>query len=148
MLVRRYDKNLDYGWLKEIGGGWGSRYSPEQFPEVGFVVEGLAAFFVYQTDSAVCFLENLISKRTASDEDRNLAIHLVTKAAVDWVQESPFLVAYATTDNQSVIARARCYGAIGIPGNTLLVKKFKKQTSQKEGDHGQSNSNNTTDTNK
>lgn len=124
MIARRYEPS-DFeqikAWAKE---GWNRDYEADQFPKTGFIVDGLAAYFLYSTDSSVCFLENLISNKSADQNQRREAVDLVTKAIIKEAQDLGFKVAYATTGIPLVVVRAMMAGAQAIPKQTLLIKKL------------------------
>ena len=67
--------SLINGWALERG----LEIAPESIvPKIGWVSLikeiPVAAVFVYQTDSSICFIENLISSKQSSKEDRLEAI--------------------------------------------------------------------------
>jgi hypothetical protein len=124
MTVRRYEPE-DFEQIRRWAmDGYSASYEPHQFPKTGFIVDGLAAYFLYSTDSSVCFLENLISNKFASEPYRQRAIDLVTYAILAEAQKLGFKVAYATTSIPSVIRRAQSLGAHPEPNQTLLTKKL------------------------
>lgn len=123
MEARRYtpdDFEQVNSWAKE----WGKSYEKFQLPSVGFIVDGFAAYFIYQTDSSVCFLENLVSKKLADAADREKAIDLVIKNALAAAYDLGFRVAYATTSSHEVASRAVEMGARAEPLQILLTKKL------------------------
>lgn len=129
MIARKYlpeDFDQIQLWAKE----WGTNYKPSQFPKTGFIVDGLAAWFLYRTDSSVCFLENLISKKSADERDRDEAIKLVVDAVLTEARDQGFSVAYATTDIPAVVIRAMQYGATGEAKQVLLTKRLDHDPSE------------------
>lgn len=123
MIIRRYEKS-DFAQISSWAKDWGAEYSEDQFPEIGFIVDGVAAYFLYQTDSLVCFLENLISNKHANKEDRDSAVDGVINAVFKEAHDRGYVVAYATTDNPRAVVRAMIHGACAIPKHTLLIKKL------------------------
>ena len=122
MKARRYspaDFDQISQWAKD---GYETSYEADQFPEIGFIVDGYAAYFLYQTDSKICFCENLISNRFADEFGRRKAVTLVIDAVLAEAQRLGFKIAYATTGNSSVILRAVQLGAIAVPRQSLLIK--------------------------
>lgn len=51
----------------------------EQLPSVGFIEEATAAGFLLQAECSIGFLEHYISNPTASKEEREKALHEITK---------------------------------------------------------------------
>lgn len=78
----------------------------ELMPETGFMVQGLAAGFLYVTDSKLGIIEFLISNPDSNKEERDRAIDLVVKRleieAIDWDIKGIFI----TTNVGSVMKRA------------------------------------------
>ncbi len=121
MKARRYEPD-DFEQIEKWAKGWDTTYRAHQFPKTGFIVDGLAAYFLYKTDSSVCFLENLISNKGADDVFRQRAIREVTQAVLKEAEALGFRVAYATTDVPSVILRAAGMGCTIDPKQTLITK--------------------------
>ncbi len=123
MTVRRYFPE-DFPTIKEWGAEHGAEYSPDQFPKVGFMVDGVAAFFLYQTDSTCCWLENMVSKKDVDKSVRNIALELIIDAIIEEAKSLGFKVAYASTSNYRVALRAKKYGAHVIPSHLHLALKL------------------------
>lgn len=121
MIVRRYLAS-DFPEIEAWGKAWGAEYLESQFPKTGFIVDGFAAYFLYQTDSTVCFLENLVSNKAADPKLRSQAVDLVTMTIISHARELGCTVAYATTDNAAVVIRALTQGAKAQAKQTLLTK--------------------------
>ena len=122
MEARRY-KHEDIPQIKRWAlEGYGYIYSEHQFPKIGFIVDGVAAYFLYQTDSTICFLENLIANKNIEKEIRNQAIDLIIKELMKTAQDLGFRVAYATTNLPQVVTRAIRFGA-QVDNNQFLITK-------------------------
>lgn len=119
--ARRYHPR-DWDLIKSWGAEWGAEYEEALFPTVGFLVENIAAYFLYQTDSNVCYLENLISKKSASAEEKSQAFKLLIDAILKEAADLGFTVAYATTNIIPVMLLAKEHGAEIRPGQCLLIK--------------------------
>ncbi len=124
MIVRAYEPK-DFAqishWAKTH---WDTDYSEDQFPKTGFIVDDVAAFFMYTTDSTVCFLENMVSNREACPVTRDRAIELLILKAFDHARAHGFKVAYAVTDNPKVIVRASIHNCTFKPKQTLITKNL------------------------
>lgn len=123
MIVRRYESQ-DFEQIKEWGKEFGSDYKEDQFPKTGFIVDGIAAYFLYSTDSSVCWLENMISKRGVDQRVKNQALELIIEAILKEAKELGFRVAYASTDNYIVAKRSIKHGAKIKPGLLLMTKEL------------------------
>jgi hypothetical protein len=62
-------------------------FPPGWLPEVGFIAPGVAALWVYRTDSRVLFVENVISSPDAEDADRARALDALTEAVMAYARE-------------------------------------------------------------
>lgn len=123
MKARRFEPS-DFEQISQWALDYDTIYDEEQFPSVGFIVDGLAAYFLYQTDSKVCFLENLIANKSADKISREKAIELVINEILKEAEIRGYKVAYATTGLSAVIVRAMTHGAQATPKQTLLTKKL------------------------
>jgi hypothetical protein len=121
MICREYTPE-DFQQIKEWGRQWGADYNEDQFPNVGFIVPGVAAYFLYSTDSSVCWLENLVAKRGVDKMTRARAIDLLVDKILAKAKELGFAVAYAATSNVKVAQRAQATGAIVQPLHYLITK--------------------------
>lgn len=121
MVCRRYQA-YDFDQVREWGRHYGAEYEEDRFPEVGFIVEGVCAYFLYETNSSICFMENLVANKYAERADRGRAIDLVTEAVVSEARRLGYKTAYATTDLPGVVFRALSMGASSKPKQTLLTK--------------------------
>ncbi len=126
MIVRRFEPK-DFDALKIWGAQWGADYSEDQFPKTGFIVDGIAAYFLYSTDSSVCWLENLVSNKEADKALRKEAINLLIKAAFNEAKRLGFKVAYAASDLLIAAQHANDHGAKIKPFHFLITKNLAHQ---------------------
>ena len=127
MIVRRYEIE-DFKQIRLWGEQWGAVYNEEQFPNTGFIIDGVAAYFLYSTDSTVCWLENMVSRKGLEKAVRSRACDLLIDAAFNEAIAQGFSVAYATTDLISMAKRARAFGAQIKPQQFLITKDLTKFT--------------------
>ena len=125
MTVEKY-RPEDFAQIAEWGEKWGANYRPEQFPKTGVIIHGIAAYFLYSTDSSICWLENLISNPDADGFMKARALDMLVDAILDEAVRLGFKVAYATTDVVSVAKRAKANGAAVVPAQMLLIKDLTK----------------------
>jgi len=125
MEARRYDPDKDFESVKAWGKQWGANYSKDLLPSSGYIVPGIAAYFIYYTATKVVWLENLVSNKEVPASLREKALEKVTTAVLKEVNASDAKIAYATTDNIKVINRALKHGATGEVSQTLLTITFK-----------------------
>lgn len=124
LMVRKFqDSDFEeiQGWAKARG----DAYDKDMFPPLGFIMPGVCAYFIYETDSKVCWLENMIANPECSNEIRDLSLDLVVTEVLREVNRLGYKKAYATTSIEKVIDRAIKHGASGIKDQTLISVSFK-----------------------
>ena len=83
MLVKEYGIE-DYDMIKQWYEAHGMvAPDPDCFPRIGAVVEGVAAGFLFQTDSKIGLLENYISNPEAGPRERDTALNLITQILIE-----------------------------------------------------------------
>ncbi len=126
MICRRY-KPEDFTQIKEWGEKWDAEYNEDQFPSVGFIVDGVAAYFLYSTDSSVCWLENMVSNRGIDEKTRDQALGLLIDAILKEAKTLGYHVAYAATIYVTIAKRAKLANATIQPG-FLITKDLTNRT--------------------
>jgi hypothetical protein len=76
--------------------------SEHLYPDIGFIVENIGAGFLYQTDSALCFIDGYISSPSSDKEERRVAFDKITTAIVRTAKDHGFRSILAYTKNQGV----------------------------------------------
>lgn len=122
-MVRRYE-DKDFEQVFEWGKSYGNTYKRELFPSVGFIVPGIAVYFLYQTDSKICFLESMVANPETSKEARDEALNSITSEILREARDRGFEVAYACSDIPAVVERAIRAGATFKPKYVLLQKQL------------------------
>lgn len=68
--------------LDEINSWYRERSCDQQshgdLPDIGYIVHGVAAGFLYKTDSNKCMIESMITNPAASKKDRHDALDAIT----------------------------------------------------------------------
>lgn len=128
MKARKYDKAQDFESIKSWGKQWGADYDSDLFPPDGYIVPGYAAYFIYYTNSKAVWLENMVCNKEVTPEERDIALQLVVTEVLREINSKGIKIAYATTDNTSVIGRAIQHGSTALEGQTLLKLRFKTQS--------------------
>lgn len=111
--------------IKEVNDWYLKRRLPaleeDSFPQVGFVIRGIAAIFIYLTDSNIALIEGLISNPEVSFLKRGRAlmslIHTAHAAAQNLRERVVVLV-----KEESVEALALSLGYASIGKYELLVR--------------------------
>ncbi len=125
MTARKVNLDEDYAQIASWAELRETRYDKRLFPPTGYIVDGVAAYFAYYTESGCVWLENLISNPTVPAELRDLSVTTIITAILREARDKGCIVAYAATSNDKVIERALQHGAIASPGQTQLVLQFK-----------------------
>lgn len=95
-----HDLGTINGWMK----GHDKRgFVAEELPTIGFIVDGVAAAFLYQTDSSVGILENFVSNPEASPQQ-------VASALDKIVKELKFAASKEGIDRLLVFSKVRSIG--------------------------------------
>lgn len=121
--VRRYQES-DFEEIAAWAKARGSIYDKDLFPPIGYIVPGIAAYFLYETPSKACWLENMCSNPEVQKEVRDLALRQIVSAILKEAKGLGFKVAYATTDLDSVVNRAIQHNAKASHNQTQLILKF------------------------
>lgn len=80
-----------------------------EFPKLGFT-NGIAAGFLVQTDSMVCFLDGYISNREALKEDREKAICEITEALLQSAKDLGFKRIIAISTQKAILKYCDMHG--------------------------------------
>jgi hypothetical protein len=75
---------------------------PYDYPEIGFIVEDVAAVFLYQTDSSFAIIEGLISNKDASPLERDVAIDMLYAKIIEFAKNAQYTKLLALTQHNSV----------------------------------------------
>lgn len=103
LKLREFNKEKDLKLINKWYGDWSMSQVPEWFlPEIGYVVEGVCAAFMYKTDSKVAYMENVISNPDAPHELRALAVGMLGDQIFKKAKELGFKVVLGWTKNKSV----------------------------------------------
>ncbi len=114
----------------EIMSWWKSRHGDraaipaDHFPDSGFVVEGKAACSLVKTNSAVAYIDLLISNPNIPLPESRAALDEVIEACVNEARKCGFKILTATTARTSVVIRASKHGFDAWHGYSQLVRKL------------------------
>lgn len=94
------------------------------YPEPGgFIVDNMAAGFLYTTGTDMAFYEQFIVNPEIKDPDRGTAINLVDDAILAYAQEQKLKVIVGKTPNGSLLQRAISNGwECGKASMTVIYK--------------------------
>lgn len=113
MEAIKFDKSIHYGQLQEWAAERGMpSIAFDLLPEIGRIVPGKCAGFLYQTDSRVVFLETLISAVTDDRSEMSEALDLCLSALEDDAKRLGYKSIICTTFLPGVAERAKKHGCI------------------------------------
>lgn len=93
----------------------------DEFPTVGFIVESIAAGFLYKTDSSICLFEGVITNKECSAKQRNEALCLIAIAVLKAAKDFGFKKIFAFSEEETMIQRARELGfSIGVKHQSMV----------------------------
>lgn len=96
--------------------------SEHLFPDIGMIVDGIGAGFIYQTDSSMCFLDGYISNPETTREERAEAFDKISHALILTAKEYGFSQILAYTKNSEIRKRCERFGFTARGEHTLYVK--------------------------
>jgi hypothetical protein len=82
----------------------------ELLPPVGYIVEGVAAGFLYRTDGGIGILENFITNPQTRYDDRNIALSDITSELILEAEKAGLKMLYAISCIPAVSSRALQHG--------------------------------------
>lgn len=115
------DKHVDdvLSWLVARGH---APYPRELLSGLGFVVDGIAACWIYETGTPLVVLEHLVANPEVDLDQRDEAIDAVVAAALAEAHRRGGRFVYATTKLPAVVERARRHGFnVAREGATMIV---------------------------
>lgn len=93
----------------------------DMYPEHGFVVENVAAAFLYKTDSAISLIEMVAYNPDAPKDIRQKALDEVIEAVIMTAKGMGFKTLSGFTDLQVVVERAKKFGFEAYPNETMVT---------------------------
>jgi hypothetical protein len=115
MKIRRVDLDKDLETINSWHRGWDI---PEMLkctlPECGFIVEGVAAGFIYLTDASMCLLEGFITNPSLLHEERDSALDAITNRLLLYAREKEKILVMAYTTRPEIGERAKRHGFLSV----------------------------------
>lgn len=99
----------------------GETLVPEALPATGFIVPGVAAGFLYRTDSSIAWIDGLVASKDVPKETRSKALDEIVQALRAEARNSGFKVMMGLTQFQPVVDRALRLGFQRSPKTFQLV---------------------------
>lgn len=111
--------------MADIGDWYKARELPTPMasvPNIGYIIDGLAAGFLIQTDCGVAFLDGFISNPNSDPNERDLALDEITGELLREAEEAGYQEIAAFTRSHSIEKRARRWG-LTAKGSYMLYSK-------------------------
>jgi hypothetical protein len=97
----------------------------ESLPRVGFIEPGVAAGFLYQTDSDIALLEGYVTNPKAPSDQRHFALDGITEKLLECAEDLGFRTVWAITKDAGISVRAQKHKMTRLGSFTVLVKELK-----------------------
>ncbi|MFP2931145.1 hypothetical protein ACLESO_39315 [Pyxidicoccus sp. 3LG] len=101
---------------------WNETMTTDALPKIGYIVPDKAVGFLYQTDSSVCMMENIVAKPGLSREERSEAVDAVFNALLADAKRLGFKLVVGYTQLEAMVKRTERFGFSPI-GTFHLVAK-------------------------
>ena len=124
-MVRKFTEDD----LDEVIGWFHSRkieITPEYLPEMGFIMPGIAAGFIYQTDANFCIFESFISNPNTSPEEREGALREIVTLMIAEARLLGFKDAYGFATSQSMIRHGMEQGFRHVETCSTIIKDLRE----------------------
>jgi hypothetical protein len=116
----------DFDSMREWYKGYGMNIRPNEnvfFPKTGYVVEGVAAGFLYIVMGApLGYLDGYIANRKASKSDRNQALDLITEMLLALAKVKRIRYLKCDTQVDPIRERAKRFGFTSLGEYTVLTR--------------------------
>jgi hypothetical protein len=106
-VFRRDDLEAVNGWFS---GHRQPPMVPAALPTLGLIEPGVAAGFLYETDSTMAMVEGYVTNPDAAPADRNAALDEITEALLDCAKDQRFKHVIAICRDDSIEKRAERHG--------------------------------------
>lgn len=124
--MRRFSKDEDYAMLRTWYVYRGKDAIPiDSLPKVGFIINGVAAGFLMQTDTKSCILEPFISNPNKSVEERDNALTGLLDRLVKEAKLLGYTHVFGFSTSPTMIKRAHNQGFKTIEISEVVCKELK-----------------------
>lgn len=123
-MVRRYTKMDE----EEVMGWFHSRkldITPDYLPQIGFIEPGVAAGFIYRTDSNFCIFECFISNPNTSRSEREMALRQIVTDMIVEAKNLGYKDAYGFATSQSMIRHGMEQGFKHVETCSTIVRSLR-----------------------
>lgn len=107
-MIRRYETE-DYAMIESWFNKHGKTIDPRDLSPIGFIRNEAAAGFLYETESRVCIIDNIVTNPDVSMFERYNGVREVVKKLLEIVRFKKYRV-WAITHNRSISRIAQSFG--------------------------------------
>ena len=97
--------------------------SADILPEIGLIAPGVAALFIYQTDSSMAMIEGLIANPDATARDRAEAINQLIDTCVDYAHLLGYTQVIGLTRDAGTYKRVKRHGFFDLGTYQMVAKR-------------------------
>jgi hypothetical protein len=111
--------------MEEVMGWFHSRkieITPDYLPKTGFIAPGVAAGFIYRTDSNWCIFENFISSLETTKESREAALSMIIDYMIIEAKKLGFKHVYGFVTPKSMLRRGLERGFRHFDTCAMIIK--------------------------
>jgi hypothetical protein len=123
-MVRKFTKDD----MEEVMGWFHSRkieITPDYLPETGFIIQGVAAGFIYRTDANFCIFECFISNPNTTKEERNTALSSIVANMIQEAKALGFKDAYGFATSKSMIRHGMEQGFKHVEKCSTIIRSLR-----------------------
>lgn len=94
------------------------------FPPTGFIVDEIAAGFLYLTDAAVAVIDCYVSNPASDKERRDAALDAITNALLDVAKTKKIKLVKCETQIEAIKSRAIKHGFFLVGPHDIFMKRI------------------------
>lgn len=119
--IRMVEEN-DFAIIKKWAKDWEVEIPTWLMPKTGFIVEGVAAGFLFATNANVGILECYVQNKKASKMLRNSSLDAITECLLMLAKDMDLKMVKCDTKYNTIINRAKKYGFTDQGKYTVLTR--------------------------
>lgn len=123
ILSRKYsneDLGTILGWFKDRNIELDASY----IPKLGFIVPGVAAGFLMETNTKACILEPFIANPKTNSEQRNYAITVIMGDLINAAKSLGYTRIFGFASHRRMVSRAITWGFVKVEDSVTVVKEL------------------------
>ena len=125
MLVELFDMERDLPTLKRWCRDWNITAFPDWiYPEENYIIDNIIFASFYKTDSAVCYMENVVGNKECPSDLRAIALGVLGEYIFKRARSLGFKTCIGWTSNKSVAKTSAKHGMILTEYNHAAMYKL------------------------